>query len=184
MMLDASQSVPHMPVDVRRLDVDFLAFTGHKMLGADRHRRAVGPGRAARRDAAVPRRRLDDRDGDAGEDDVRGAAGPVRGRHAADRARRSGSAPPIDYLTAIGMDAIQWHEKELTAYALDGAVAAAGRADLRPARCRSAGAARSRSASTAYTRTTSGRFSTISVLRSGWDTTARGRSAGASASRR
>jgi len=31
--VDGAQSVPHMPVDVRDLDVDFLAFSGHKMLG-------------------------------------------------------------------------------------------------------------------------------------------------------
>lgn len=30
---DGSQSVPHMPVDVQQLDVDFLAFSGHKMCG-------------------------------------------------------------------------------------------------------------------------------------------------------
>jgi cysteine desulfurase/selenocysteine lyase len=33
MMVDGAQSVPHMPVDVQDLDVDFLAFSGHKMLG-------------------------------------------------------------------------------------------------------------------------------------------------------
>lgn len=32
-LVDGSQAVPHLAVDVRRLDVDFLAFTGHKMLG-------------------------------------------------------------------------------------------------------------------------------------------------------
>ena len=32
-MLDCSQSVPHLPVDVQALGVDFIAFTGHKMLG-------------------------------------------------------------------------------------------------------------------------------------------------------
>jgi len=32
-MLDAAQSVPHKKVDVHRLDVDFIAFSGHKMLG-------------------------------------------------------------------------------------------------------------------------------------------------------
>ena len=32
-MLDAAQSVPHKPMDVKKLDVDFLAFSGHKMLG-------------------------------------------------------------------------------------------------------------------------------------------------------
>jgi cysteine desulfurase / selenocysteine lyase len=32
-LVDAAQSVPHMPTDVQALDVDFLAFSGHKMLG-------------------------------------------------------------------------------------------------------------------------------------------------------
>ena len=32
-LLDAAQTVPHQKVDVRALDVDFLAFSGHKMLG-------------------------------------------------------------------------------------------------------------------------------------------------------
>lgn len=32
-LIDGAQAVPHLPVDVRGLDVDFLAFTGHKMLG-------------------------------------------------------------------------------------------------------------------------------------------------------
>jgi cysteine desulfurase/selenocysteine lyase len=32
-LVDAAQAVPHIPVDVRALDVDFLGFTGHKMLG-------------------------------------------------------------------------------------------------------------------------------------------------------
>jgi cysteine desulfurase/selenocysteine lyase len=33
MLVDGAQSVPHLPVDVRDLDVDFFAFSGHKMLG-------------------------------------------------------------------------------------------------------------------------------------------------------
>ena len=32
-LLDAAQSVPHMPVDVQDLDCDFMAFSGHKMCG-------------------------------------------------------------------------------------------------------------------------------------------------------
>ncbi len=33
MLVDGAQTVPHMPIDVRDLDADFLAFSGHKMLG-------------------------------------------------------------------------------------------------------------------------------------------------------
>jgi len=32
-IVDGAQSVPHMPVDVKKLDIDLLAFSGHKMLG-------------------------------------------------------------------------------------------------------------------------------------------------------
>lgn len=32
-MLDAAQSIPHIPIDVKKLDIDFMAFSGHKMLG-------------------------------------------------------------------------------------------------------------------------------------------------------
>ena len=32
-LVDAAQSVPHLPTDVQALDADFLAFSGHKMLG-------------------------------------------------------------------------------------------------------------------------------------------------------
>ena len=32
-MVDGAQSVPHMPIDVQALDVDFFAFSGHKMIG-------------------------------------------------------------------------------------------------------------------------------------------------------
>jgi cysteine desulfurase/selenocysteine lyase len=33
MLVDGAQSVPHLPVDVQAIDADFLAFSGHKMLG-------------------------------------------------------------------------------------------------------------------------------------------------------
>lgn len=32
-VVDAAQSAPHMPIDVQKLDADFLAFSGHKLLG-------------------------------------------------------------------------------------------------------------------------------------------------------
>ena len=40
-VLDACQSVPHMPVDLHALGVDFAAFSGHKMLGPSGDRRAL-----------------------------------------------------------------------------------------------------------------------------------------------
>jgi cysteine desulfurase / selenocysteine lyase len=61
--LDAAQSVPNMPSTSRGGGADFVGFTGHKMLGSVGRRRAVGPARAARRDAPVHGRRLDDRGG-------------------------------------------------------------------------------------------------------------------------
>ena len=111
----------------------------------DRHRRAVGPGRAARGDAAVPRRRLDDRDGDDGA-----APRSPRRRPGSRRAPRRSPRPiglgaAVDYLTALGMAAIHRHEKEITAYALD-ALADRARACGSSARPRrTAAAARSRS---------------------------------------
>ncbi len=78
--------------NVAELGADFYAFTGHKMLRADRLRRAVGARRAARGDAAVPRRGRDDPRGLARPRDLQRDPAQVRGRHPAVRADRSGSA--------------------------------------------------------------------------------------------
>ena len=51
-LVDAAQAAPHMPIDIQAIGCDFLAISGHKMLGPSGHRRAVGPPRAARRHAA------------------------------------------------------------------------------------------------------------------------------------
>ena len=58
-LVDGSQSAVHMPIDVQDLDCDFFVFTGHKVYGPSRHRRALrqeghaasacGPSRAAAR---------------------------------------------------------------------------------------------------------------------------------------
>ena len=88
---DACQSVPHLPTDVAALGVDFLAFSAHKMLGPDRHRRAVGPRGAAGRAAPVPRRRRDDPRRPQGRLHPQRHPVAVRGRHAADhRGHRPG----------------------------------------------------------------------------------------------
>ena len=117
-MLDGSQSVPHLPVDVTDYDVDFLAFTGHKMLGPT----GIGVlwGRSELLNAMPP---------------VLGGGSMIetvtmeKTTFAAPPARFEAGTPPIaeavtlgaavDYLSALDMHAVQWHEKELTAYALD-----------------------------------------------------------------
>ncbi len=84
------------PAPARRRECNRLRLL--RVLGAQavrpiRRRRAVGPRRAARGDAAVPDRRLDDRIGDAAGHDVRGDSAALRGghaRHRRDRGTRCG----------------------------------------------------------------------------------------------
>ncbi len=88
-------------------------------LRADRDRRALGQARPAAGDAALPRRRLDDPQGDQGGHDLRRSAGPLRGRHPGDRpGDRHGLGP------ALARRASAWtrcceHEREITDYALE-----------------------------------------------------------------
>ena len=84
-MLDGAQRAPHGPLDLARPRHRFLRLRRPQGLRPQRHRRAVGQARAARGDAAVPWRRLDDRPRHPGRDDLGAAAAPLRGRHAADR---------------------------------------------------------------------------------------------------
>ena len=72
-LADGAQAAPKMPLDLGALGVDFYAVTAHKLYGPDRSRRTLGAARAAARDAAVSRRRLDDRQGHPRRDHVRGA---------------------------------------------------------------------------------------------------------------
>jgi cysteine desulfurase/selenocysteine lyase len=117
MLLDCSQSVPHMSVDVTALGVDFIAFTGHKMLGPT----GIGAlwGRGELLSAMPPVL--------AGGSTIETVT--MEGTtFAPPPARFEGGTPPIaeavglgaavDYLSAIGMDAIHDHEQEITAYAL------------------------------------------------------------------
>ena len=91
-LVDGAQAAPKLPLDMAALGVDFYAITGHKLYAPDRDRRALGPARAAARDAAVPRRRLDDPQGDQ----ARGPPGPTcrpGSRPAPRRSRRRSGWP-------------------------------------------------------------------------------------------
>ncbi|MBV8300834.1 MAG: SufS family cysteine desulfurase [Candidatus Dormibacteraeota bacterium] len=116
--VDAAQSVPHMPVSVRDLDVDFLAFSGHKMCGPmgigvlwarpallERMPPFLGGG------SMINRVRLErttynvvPHKFEAGTPDVAGAVG---------------LAAACDYLDAVGRDAVHAHEQSLTQHLLD-----------------------------------------------------------------
>ncbi len=117
MVVDAAQSIPHMPVDVQEIDCDFLAFSGHKMCGPT----GIGVlyGKRQWLEQMEPVEfggEMIDFVGlhkstwkelpwkfEAGTPNIAGAIA-------------LGSA--IDYLEAIGLDAIHEYETELAAYAL------------------------------------------------------------------
>lgn len=117
-LADAAQAVPHRAVDVRELDVDFLAFTGHKMLAP----MGIGVlyGRRSILDAMPPFlaggemiRRVGTRSSTWNELPWKFEAGTPSVGDAI------GLGAAIDYLASIGMEAIQAHEQRLTGYALE-----------------------------------------------------------------
>ncbi|MBO2450002.1 cysteine desulfurase [Actinomadura barringtoniae] len=117
-LLDAAQSVPHQPVDVRDLGADFLAFSGHKMLGPT----GIGVlwGRRDLLDVMPPFIT-----GGSMIEVVRMEGTtfmPPPQRFEAGvpmTAQAIGLGAAVDYLAEIGMDRVQAHEETLTAYALE-----------------------------------------------------------------
>ena len=115
MVVDGAQSVPHMKIDVQKLDADFFVFSGHKMAGP------TGIGILYGKEHYLNQMSPVEFGGEmidfvyeqsatwkelpwkfeAGTPNMAGAIG---------------LATAIDYLEAIGMDAIEHHEQELIAY--------------------------------------------------------------------
>jgi cysteine desulfurase/selenocysteine lyase len=117
-LLDGSQSVPHMPVDVQALGVDFLAFTGHKMLGPT----GVGVlwGRAELLEALPPF--LGGGEMIAEVTMARSTFADLPHKYEAGTpmiAEVVGLGAAVDYLSEIGMSEVAAHEAEVTAYALE-----------------------------------------------------------------
>ena len=118
-VLDASQAVPQLPVDVTTLGADLVAFTGHKMVGPT----GIGVlwGRYDLLAELPPF---------LGGGEMIEVVKMTGSTFAAPPHRFEAGTPPIaqavglgaavGYLSAIGMDAIAAHEQEITAYALDG----------------------------------------------------------------
>ena len=117
-LVDGAQGIPHMAVDVRALDVDFYAFSGHKMLGPT----GIGVlyGKRALLEAMPPFL--------AGGDMIH----KVEYEHStyndlpwkfeagtSNIADAIGLGVAVDYLSDLGMDFVRAHEQELFSYALE-----------------------------------------------------------------
>lgn len=118
-LLDACQSVPHQPVDLHDLDVDYAVFSGHKMLGPN----GIGVLYGRRELLAEMPPFLTG--GSMIETVTMEAAtyAPAPQRFEAGTPMTSqvvGLAAAARYLTAVGMGAVEAHERELVAAALDG----------------------------------------------------------------
>jgi len=116
-VVDGSQAVPQLPVDVAALGADFVAFTGHKMVGPT----GIGVlwGRYDLLAELPPF---------LGGGEMIETVTMERSTYARPPARFEAGTPPIaqavglaaaaDYLAALGMDKVAAHEQEITAYAL------------------------------------------------------------------
>ncbi len=139
-VLDACQSVPHLPLSLPELGVDFVAWSGHKMLGPT----GIGflwaaPGMLATMPPFLT--------GGSMIAEVR-----MEGSTFADPPQRFEAGVPMiaqtisaaaaaRYLTRVGMEAVHAHEQRLTAYALDGLQAIGGVRIIGPATTTDRGAA-------------------------------------------
>jgi cysteine desulfurase/selenocysteine lyase len=118
LLVDGAQSVPHLPVDVRAIDADFLAFSGHKMLGPTGigvlwARRAILEAMPPFLGGGDMIKTVGLRASEWAELPGKFEAGTPNIAHAI------GLAAAVDYLTNLGMDQVHAREQELAAYALD-----------------------------------------------------------------
>ncbi|MBA3300353.1 MAG: cysteine desulfurase [Thermoleophilaceae bacterium] len=117
-LIDGSQAVPQMPVDVAETGADFYAWTGHKALGPT----GIGVlhGRRELLESMRPFMGGGDMIARVGSDSSTWNDLPWKfeaGTSAIAEAVGLGAA--IDYLRELGMDNVRAHERELTAYALE-----------------------------------------------------------------
>jgi cysteine desulfurase / selenocysteine lyase len=121
-LVDGAQSVPHMKIDVQDLDMDFLAFSGHKMLGP------TGIGCLYGKEDILQKMPPFQGGGEMiREVSVKGGNCTVSWNElpykfeagTPDISGSVGLRAAIKYLEAVGMDNVYSHERELTRYAAE-----------------------------------------------------------------
>lgn len=117
-MIDGAQSAPHMKVDVRAMDCDFFAFSGHKMYGPT----GVGVlyGKREWLDRLPPYQGGGEMIESVSFEKTVFAQLPFKFEAGTpDYVATHGLATAIDYIERIGLDNIAEYEKELTQYCMD-----------------------------------------------------------------
>ena len=118
-LVDGAQSVPHMPIDVRKMDCDFLAFSGHKMLGPT----GIGVlyGKKDLLEELPPFLKGGDMISHVWVDKATWNELPWKYEAGTPNiAGGVGLGAAVDYLKSIGVENVRRHEEELVRYALDG----------------------------------------------------------------
>ena len=117
-ILDGAQSVPHLKVDVQKLDADFLAFSAHKMCGPT----GIGAlyGKTALLEAMPPFLGGGDMIKEVKLRSFRPNSIPAKFEAGTPAIAESvGFGAAVDYLASIGMEEISAHEHEIIDYALE-----------------------------------------------------------------
>ena len=117
-LVDAAQSAPHMAINVKELDCDFLAFSGHKMYGPT----GVGVlyGKEAWLDRLPPYQGGGEMIDRVSWEQTTYERLPFKFEAGTpDYVATHGLATAIDYLQTVGLDSIETHEKELTRYCME-----------------------------------------------------------------
>ena len=116
-VLDACQSVPHMPIDVKKLGVDFITFSGHKAVGPT----GVGVLWSSLLNDLPPFLFGGSMIETVTMTSATWAPAPRKFEAGVpNMAQAVGLGAAVDYLTNIGMDEIFKHEVELTGYLING----------------------------------------------------------------
>lgn len=118
LVVDGAQSTPHMKIDVQKLDCDFFAFSGHKMCGP------TGIGALYGKKALLEKMEPVEFGGEMIDfvtlEDATWKDVPYRFEGGTPNiAGAAGLAAAIDFLESVGLDEIEKHDRELTAYALE-----------------------------------------------------------------